>query len=236
MTPSPQALEYVSNFPSRVKSRRCVLWAVVFPVAIFLLQACTSSSDPPVEPWRMGEQKTSEILPYQKLRAKVAGWRLWEVASKVGSACVAIKVAEGKAWPKISIENRNVTGQGGFYMFSLAQGGLPYFGFYGKYGYPRTMEATINGRTIADVNDRDTVLGWDGQRVDFRVVTHNYSGAFPNQFGSTGAVHLERLLGSSPQAEASDEEDETTGAVDFSGVSSAYEAVTDCQQRIAGSR
>jgi hypothetical protein len=201
-------------------------------------QACSSSSEPVVEPWKMGEQHRSEVIPYQKLRAKIAGWQLWEVVSKEGAACVAIRIAEGASQPRISIEDRTVTGDGGFYMFVAEHVDLPYFGFYGQYGYPRSVRAEVDGRPISDVNDQDAVLSWEGRKVGFQVVTQTYEGIYPDQFRAPGIVNLDlgNLLNPKASANTGDQQGETVGEVDFSGVEETYRVLKDCRLRIAGSR
>jgi hypothetical protein len=184
----------------------------------------------------MGEQRKIKTLPYQKLRARMGGWQIWEVASQAGAACVAIRAAEGTSQPRISTEDRTVTGGGGFYMFVVERADLPYFGFYGKYGYPRSVRAEVDGSSISDVNDRDTVLSWGRQEVSFRVVTQTYEGMYPDQFSAPGTIDLDYLFKSKTAAATGEQQEETVGTVDFTGVEEAYRAIEDCRLRIAGVR
>ncbi|NJN45787.1 MAG: hypothetical protein HC808_04115 [Candidatus Competibacteraceae bacterium] len=78
-------------------------------------------------------------------------------------------------------------------------GGLPYYGFYGRDPYRWLTIAEQNGARVLDVNNRETVLAWEGTTVDFRVETQ------PDQF-STQEGHT------------------AFGTVDFTAVTEAHQS------------
>jgi hypothetical protein len=90
-------------------------------------------------------------------------------------------------------------------MFILNNSESPYFGFYGKYPYRLPGIATLAGRTVTDINNRDTVLAWEGKQVSFQART---------------------LPGANSQAV-----DETAGTLDFTGVNQAYQKLMECHSR-----
>ncbi|HYQ92671.1 MAG TPA: hypothetical protein VES89_11520, partial [Candidatus Competibacteraceae bacterium] len=65
--------------------------------------------------------------------------------------------------------------------------------------------AMLAGHTFTDINNRDTVLAWEGKQVSFQV----------------------RTL---PDAD-SQAVDETTGILDFTGVNQAYQQMMQCHSR-----
>jgi hypothetical protein len=171
------------------------------------------------------------------LRAEQDGWRIWEVASKERAACVAVKPAEGTAWPDLSVVKGSITGSGGFYMFLADKSSLPYFGFYGRYRYPGKTVVRTGDSTVSDVNNRDTVLSWEGLRVSFQVTTQAGVGGVYRPSGSNWGTF--ELLGAfrddqpRPAAPA-DIDARATGTVDFTGVDGAYRTMLRCHSYIAG--
>src|SRR5512144_964209 len=70
-----------------------------------------------------------------------------------------------------ALRRQQLRGGAGFFMFILNNSESPYFGFYGKYPYRLPGIATLAGRTVTDINNRDTVLGWENKQVSFQVRT-----------------------------------------------------------------
>src|SRR5512144_2626209 len=70
-----------------------------------------------------------------------------------------------------ALRRQQLSGGPGFFMFILNNSESPYFGFYGKYPYRLPGIATLAGRTVTDINNRDTVLGWENKQVSFQVRT-----------------------------------------------------------------
>ena len=103
---------------------------------------------------------------------------------------------------KGALRRQQLGGGAGFFMFILNNAEAPYFGFYGKYPYRLPSVATLAGRTFADINNRDTVLSWEGKQVSFKART---------------------LPDATSQAV-----DETTGILDFTGVNQAYQSLMEC--------
>ncbi len=207
-----------------------------YAVVLLLVSGCATAPDAVVEPWGRGDSRTSQILPYQKLRAKTAGWRIWEVADKNRLGCVAIKPADGTPWPRLSAIDGTVTGRGGFYMFTLASLDTPQFAFYGSLGSAAKTMAEAEGKTFADVNDRATVLGWEGLAVAFEVTTQPPIDLYGRPSQTPGTFQL-REIGKAFGDEApapSSEAVVTEGVVDFTGVRAAFEEMMDCRRRSTG--
>jgi hypothetical protein len=208
----------------------------VLPVALGAGYGC-AASDTPVEPYRSGYSSETEVYPYRKLRAEQNGWRVWEVASKERAACVAVKPAENTPWPDLSVARGSITGSGGFYMFAPDQEALPYFGFYGKYPHPDKTVAKVGDSSVPHVNQRDTVLSWEGQRVSFEVTTHaGAGGVYRPSRANWGNVEIRNLFKAdeSQATEPVDTNQRTTGTVDFSGVDEAYRMMLRCHSHITG--
>ena len=217
-------------------SNKFLVRAMFVFIALLFLTACAAPSGPAVEPWGFSDTRIGEIYPYQKLRAKVDGWQIWETASKKRAACVALKSATGTALPHLSAGDGIVTGDGGFYMVTRDDTEIPYLGFYGEYPYARKVDAAISGKVVSDVNNRNTVLGWDGANVSFQVITQPYGGLYSSSSGFSGEIHLDAFLKKDEPsaAEVSGKNfDSTSGEVDFTGVKKAYEAMMQCRSRIA---
>ena len=64
----------------------------------------------------------------------------------------------------------------------------------------------MGGHTVADTNNRDTVLAWEGPDVSFSITTQ-------------------------PSAESYKETYEDTGILNFTGVREAYRRMMECHQR-----
>jgi len=104
-----------------------------------------------------------------------------------------------------ALRRQQLGGGAGFFMFILNNAETPYFGFYGKYPYRLPGVATLAGRTFTDINNRDTVLAWEGKQVSFQART---------------------LPDATSQAV-----DETPGTLDFTGVNQAYQSLMECHSR-----
>ena len=104
-----------------------------------------------------------------------------------------------------ALRRQQLGGGAGFFMFILNNVETPYFGFYGKYPYRLPGVATLAGHPFTDINNRDTVLAWEGKQVSFQART---------------------LPDATSQAV-----DETTGILDFTGVNQAYQRLMECHSR-----
>ncbi|MCP5419453.1 MAG: hypothetical protein H6969_03010 [Gammaproteobacteria bacterium] len=181
-----------------------------------LLSACGTAHDPFGDENTPGfnEKQAKEYL-YQKLVIEEQGWQIWEMADKKQVICVALKPAKGAPKPTFTNDKRlsfntfykGVQGGAGFFMYTLDDGSLPYYGFYGEYPYRWISVAQLDGQQIQDINNQQTVLSWEGKEVSFQVDTQ------PDQFDS---------------AEARTD----SGVVDFTGVTRANSRILECQARV----
>jgi len=182
-----------------------------------LLSACGTSPDLIHDKPGPGfTERTAVDTLYRQLLAEQDGWQVWELANKVEVVCLAFKPAAGAASPRFAQDRRltfnrdykNISGGAGFFMVITDAGGLPYYGFYGRDPYRWLTIAEQDGERVLDVNNRETVLAWEGTTVDFRVETQ------PDQF-STQEGHT------------------AAGTVDFTAVTMAHQVMMKCYQRVA---
>lgn len=214
------------------------LTPVFLPVVFILVSACTPSSEPAVEPWRLGEDQKSTVYPYKKLRARVEGWQIWEAATKKRSACVAVKPAQGTPQPSLSLTEGAITGNGGFYMYLIGNASVPTFSFYGRYGFAREIVVETDGATITDTTDLAKILGWDGRAVAFQVTTQPYGQIYEDRLKPPGVFELDQIFRptapASPQT-SGDAHDVAKGVLDFSGLRKAYDVMMQCHSFISSS-
>jgi len=179
-----------------------------------LLSACAAgvAQGPP----EFGQDRSTALRQKQQLLAEFDDWRVWELTDDKVVTCMAVKPVTGTPWPEFSggrllpslayaraaVSRRMVSGGAGFFMYILNNVEIPYFGFYGRYPYRLPSVAELNGKTIADTNNQDTVLTWEGQTVSFKLNTQ--------------------------PSETSNTVEETTGTVNFTGVNKAYQSMMQC--------
>jgi hypothetical protein len=190
-----------------------ILLAIVYG----LLSACSgSSSSVAPGPPEVGKDRSTYIGRQEKLLAEFDGWRVWEFTDDKVMTCMAVKPVAGTPWPDFTtgtflprlaatrraVGRRMVSGGAGFFMYILNDMEVPYFGFYGKHPYRLPGVAVLNGKTILDTNNQDTVLAWEGLMVSFKLNTQ--------------------------ASETSTTLDETTGTLDFTGVNKAYQSMMQC--------
>ena len=182
-----------------------------------LLSACAAgvAQGPP----EFGQDRSTALRRDQQLLAEFDGWRVWELTDDKVVTCMAVKPVTGTPWPEFSggrllpslayaraaVSRRMVSGGAGFFMYILNNVEIPYFGFYGRYPYRLPSVAELNGKTIADTNNRDTVLAWEGQTVSFKLNTQ--------------------------PSETSNTVEETTGTVNFTGINKAYQTMMQCHSQ-----
>lgn len=154
----------------------------------------------------MGQTRKSTVYQYQERIAQIKGWQNWRIADEERIICLALKPEKGASWPKFSKEYKTLYGGAGFYMVIADNVKTPYFGFYGQYPYRRLSTAQVNGKTITDTDNLNTVLSWQGLEVSFRIPTQ------PSRDNDTD-IH------------------EALGAVDFTGVEQAYRSMMQCHAR-----
>jgi hypothetical protein len=168
------------------------------------LAACTNPTQP--TDWRQQRFMQSPTnFEDDELLLEQQGWQVWRQYQKYDSRCIAVKPAEGRLWPEFFWHATPVSGGAGFYMLWQEQQTLPYFGFYGTHLLGRIALAWRDGEPVLDINQRDTVLAWSGETLDFSVTTQPQAGSY------AGSLTV-------------------TGTLDFSGVQQAYAALEQCQQ------
>jgi len=143
----------------------------------------------------------------ENLLAQSQGWRMVELRDRERVYCMAVKPADPEVWPRYSELHRTLVGGAGFYMTLVDGVGLPYFGFYGKYPHRWPATAEVDGQTVPDVNNRETVMAWEGKDVSFEVVTQ-------------------------PSAATQTVFDTASGTVDFTGVRTAFRIIELCHREI----
>ncbi len=142
----------------------------------------------------------STLAALENAGGELLGRKDISVVGRAGTPTVQlVPTSEG------ALRRQQLSGGAGFFMFILNDAETPYFGFYGKYPYRLPGIATLAGRTITDINNRDTVLAWEGKQVSFQART---------------------LPDANSQAV-----DETAGTLDFTGVNQAYQTMMDCHSR-----
>ena len=212
-----------SSLKNTVVQISCLLLSIA-------LGACSVSSSDAIKAGNeIGETRKAALIQSQDLLAEIEGWRIWVTRNKEHTACVAIKPAQGMPWPTIS-SGYVVSGGAGFNMYILDHLEIPFFGFYGENPFGTSI-AEINGKTERYFDDRDTILGWQGLTVNFQVFTQ------PQTQDELSTPLWERkrpLIGlSSTVTRPSvlmplEGGRKTTGAVDFTGVNKAYQALMRC--------
>lgn len=189
-------------------------------ISVVLLSACAGGPSVTSSPEQYGFASSigGTAAQREKRIAEENGWRIWEISGersgrlriKVGSderaICIAVKPVPGSPWPVFSTDYRYVSGGKGFYMRIEDSETIPYFGFFGQHPYRWPAEVKAGGQTVADTNNRDTVLAWEGQDVPFRITTQ-------------------------PSAESYKETTEDTGILNFTGVREAYRRLMACHER-----
>lgn len=183
----------------------------MIPIAALLLTACAVSPDPIDRAEQIGRRDQTFVPSYADLLYDQQGWRVLEASNKERTVCVAIKPAPGTSWPDYTADLRAIGGGAGFVMLHPVGAALPYFGFYGRHFYGRKVSVTVDGQNRVSVDDRDTVLAWEGREIPFTVTTL-------------------------PEADLYDQADRTSAAVDFTGITAAYEVLERCYQRVADGR
>lgn len=207
-----------------------------------LLSGCGSTS--PTLP-EYGSNRSTFMRRDEQLLSENNGWRVFEFTDDKIITCTAVKPVAGADWPSFSdstlaalesageellgrkdisvvgragtpqlrlvptsegaLRRQQLNGGAGFFMFILNNAETPYFGFYGRYPYRLPGIATLAGQTVTDINNRDTVLAWEGKQVSFQART---------------------LPDANSQAV-----DETTGILNFTGVTQAYQKLMECHSR-----
>ncbi len=142
---------------------------------------------------------------YNKLYGKVDGWKIWKTSSKEHVTCVSVRPARGESQPRLSGFGI-VTGGAGFYMHSN-ESGKPYFGFYGEHVYRRSSIAEVDNKIFSSTNDKGTVLSWEGKTVHFEITSGPYKNLYVDISNDSGSI-------------------------DFTGVISAYDKMTECAYNI----
>lgn len=156
------------------------------------------------------ESRFSSVVPqalqtghYQQHRIIEDGWRIRRLVDRYRVTCFAVKPAPDQPDPEVDTGLGVPFGGAGFYMMAREGGARPVFGFYGRHPYDRISTAERNGTEIADVDDQDRVLGWEGETLRFRVNTLARSGA-------------------------TETAEDQRGELDFTGVREAFTALVDC--------
>lgn len=188
-------------------------------ISVVLLSACAGGPTTTSNAGQYGFASTmGAALQREKRIAEENGWRIWEITGersgrlriRVGGdqqvICIAVKPVPGTPWPAFSTDYRYVSGGKGFYMRIEDSETTPYFGFFGQHPYRWPADVKVSGHTVADTNNRDTVLAWEGQDVSFSITTQ-------------------------PSAESYKETYEDTGILNFTGVREAYRRMMECHQR-----
>jgi hypothetical protein len=184
--------------------------------AAVLLSACGTTQNPNNSKAGAGfSERTSVDALYEQLLIEQDGWQVWELANKDEVTCLALKPAEGTSPPRFIQDRRatftknykTVSGGAGFFMYLTDAGGIPYYGFYGRHPYRWLSVAEKDGERVLDINNRETVLSWEGRSINFRVDSQ------PDQF-STREGHAD------------------SGTVDFTAVTAAHQAMMECYQRV----
>lgn len=193
-------------------------------IALFVVALTTAACNgaktvhPPVREY--GRTDKSVVGRFEALLADFDGWRVYELKNGDLVTCMAIKPAPGMPWPDLaggpiwqarlpnawSKEYRTLSGGAGFYMYSVNKTAIPFFGFYGKYPFQLPSLARQDGEAIYAVNDRDTVLNWEGKDIDFEVTTQ-------------------------PAEDRYETVDTAAGTLNFSGVTKAYQLIQACHER-----
>lgn len=198
------------------------------------LSACTGPAGTLGSVAGLGQTEKTTLDQYQNLLAQQDGWRLFETGYRGRTACLAVKPAAGQDWPVIR-QGRTLSGGTGFAMYLLDGLDVPFLGFYGPYGFGRD-QAELSGTLFRYVDNREQVLGWDGQTVQFRVTAQpgTQEGlATPLWERNTPLIALAdrdvpvRALPADPSADGTTH----SGSVDFTGVSAVYELLRRCHTR-----
>lgn len=172
-----------------------LLWGMVL-----LSTACadpTTSRFAPVDPL------VQQAGRYQQVLHGDDGWQIRRQVDRYRITCLAVKPAPEQPDPELHAELRIPFGGAGFYMIAGEDWLRPHFGFYGRHPYDRISMAERNGTVIADVDDQERVLGWEGQSIGYRVSTL-------------------------PRPGAVDDTQQQRGSLDFTGVQAAFTALEDC--------
>jgi len=181
-----------------------VLMAAV-SVLLLMLLACATPT-PSVDWSQERFMQSPTRFGEDQLLLEQDGWQVWRLYKKYDSRCIAIKPAEGRNWPELSWQTTPVSGGAGFYMQWEQDQTQAYFGFYGAHPFGRVVLVWHNGESVFDINQRETVLAWQGQTLAFRVSSQPQEG-----------IYSEGLS--------------VDGELDFSGVQQAYAALTQCHQK-----
>lgn len=193
-----------------------------------VLGACTSplpygDADTRDNPRRSAAAHSAQAV----VVAQLDGWWVLLTESERRPVCMVIRPGVGTAPPVIR-GGYAVSGEGGFYMYQARHLDVPFFGFYGAQAFGESR-AEHNGERYRYTDDRDTVLGWEGQQLSFEVWSDpNLSpqeraliGGEPISFAGQGSPQR-------PQQQLGEDAELTTGVVDFTGVTQAYQAMLDC--------
>ena len=182
----------------------------------------TDAPDAPANPRR----STGSVGGVRQL-AEQDGWYVLLNEAGQQPVCLVVRPAIDTDPPTIT-GAYGVSGEGGFYMYIPRNSQVAFFGFYGTQPYGDSR-AEVDGERIRYTNDRDTVLGWEGRQVAFQVWSDPAAPApeIP-LLGQTPLGFAGQNTAVKPTRELGDDAVLTSGEVDFSGVTSAYQALLDC--------
>ena len=169
-----------------------------------LLSACAGPSQP-INWAHERNMRQPDLTETHKLLLEQEGWQVWRRVKGRVSRCVAVKPANGRRWPQFDWQVVPVSGGAGFYMLWEEKQTQPYFGFYGAHAFGKVTLAWRDGVSVLDTNNRDAVLSWQGETLDFEVTTQ-----------PAPEIYAESLT--------------LTGQLDFSGVQQAYAALEQCHE------
>ena len=170
-----------------------------------LISACSATTG--VTDWSQQRNMRQHLIELEdQLLYQQDGWQVWLLYKQRKFRCIALKPASGRPWPEFTDDFAALSGGAGFYMLWEEKQQQPYFGFYGAHPYGKIARAWRNGQFVPATNDRDVILGWEGETIDFEITTQ-------------------------PEANIYSEVLTLSGRLDFSGVQQAYEAFQACHQR-----
>lgn len=167
----------------------------------------------PHNTWEVGETRQGSIGNYNKLISEVNGWRVWESASPYETSCIAVKNAQGHGYSIPHFGGYRVFGlgaaiHGSNLHLSTPSGGVfigsPYF--FGSKWHRKTSVAEVNGKAVISI-DMDLLPLIEGKMVPFEITTGPY------EYIPDGSIRQR-------------------GTLDFTGVTAAHKAVTECAKNI----
>lgn len=200
----------------------------VWLLTVMLVTACAPSTSPPVQEDTPQNPRRSASYSAQAVQVtELDGWLLLLTETANKPVCLVLRPGLGTAYPTVR-GGYAVSGEGGFYMYIPKHLQVPFFGFYGAqpFGESRAM---LGGEQIRYTNDQGTVLGWEGQRVAFRVWSDPNLSPPDSILPDGGLINFQgQGVPHRPAEELDASAQLTTGEVDFTGVGGAYQAMMDC--------